>query len=199
MEENTWIAKRSQLRQLLIDQPNWTNQMYADTLSMSVSWVKDWKRVFKVANPENEMVVYGRPRYRRTPFDTYDDEVIETVLEIRDNPPEYCPKVAGPAVIQYELAQRLASSKLSYPTSTSTIWKILDRHQRIIRAPKVEREPFERPDPMIHWEIDYADIHTIPPTEDGKKQHAAEMLNVIDRGTSILVDSAASHDSGGMY
>lgn len=95
MDENTWIAKRSQLRQLLIDQPNWTNLMYADSLSMSVSWIKAWKRVFKVAAPDDETVVYGRPGYRRTPFDTYDPNVIETVLEIRDTPPDYCPKVVG--------------------------------------------------------------------------------------------------------
>ena len=47
---------------------------------------------------------------------------------------------------------------------------------------------------MIHWEIDYADITTIPADPDGKKQHAVEMLNVIDRGTSILVDSVAADD-----
>lgn len=33
-----WIAKRSALRQLLHDQPQWTNQMYADALGMSLSW-----------------------------------------------------------------------------------------------------------------------------------------------------------------
>lgn len=191
MEEH-WIAKRSQLRQLLQDQPNWTNAMYADAVDMSVSWVKDWKQVFRRADPDNEAVVLGRPRHRRTPMDDYDADVIDAVLDIRDNPPDYCPRTPGPAVIQYELQQRFADTDKRFPRSTSTIWTILDQHQRIIRSPEREHEPFVRPDPMTHWEIDFTDITSIPADPDGKRQHAAEMLNVVDRGTSILVASTAS-------
>ena len=193
MEEH-WIAKRSQLRQLLQDQPDWTNQMYADALDMSRSWVKDWKPVFRKADPDDESVVLGRPRHRRTPLEDYDPDVIEAVLDIRDHPPEYCPRTPGPAVIQYELAQRFADTDKRFPRSTSTIWTILDQHQRIIRPSKREREPIERPDPMTHWEIDFTDITSIPGDPDGKRQHAVEMFNVVDRGTSILVESTASDD-----
>jgi len=193
MEEH-WIAKRSQLRQLLQDQPDWTNQMYADALDMSRSWVKDWKSVFRKADPDDESVVLGRPRHRRTPLEDYDPDVIEAVLDIRDHPPEYCPRTPGPAVIQYELAQRFADTDKRFPRSTSTIWTILDQHQRIIRPSKREREPIERPDPMTHWEIDFTDITSIPGDPDGKRQHAVEMFNVVDRGTSILVEFTASDD-----
>lgn len=191
MEED-WIAKRSQLRQQLQDHPDWTNQMHADALGMSLSWVKDWKQVFRYAEPEDERIVMGRARHRRTPLEDYDPDVIDAVLDIRDNPPDYCPRKPGPAVIQYELKKRFGESGKRFPRSTSTIWRILDAHQRIIRAPKRESEPFERPDPMIHWEIDFTDISSIPADPDGKQQHAAEMLNIVDRGTSILVESTAS-------
>lgn len=192
--EETWIAKRSQLRQLLLDQPTWTNRMYASALGMSVSWVKDWKRVFRRAEPDNTDIVLGRPRYRRTPLEDYDPEVIATILDIRDHPPDYCPRVPGPAVIQYELQRRFAGTEKRYPRSTSTIWCVLDQNQRIIRAPRPQHLPFERPEPMQHWEIDFTDINTIPDDPDGKQRHAVEMFNVVDRGTSILVESTASDD-----
>ena len=35
MDEH-WIAKRSQLRQLLQDQPDWTNQMYAEGVHFNI-------------------------------------------------------------------------------------------------------------------------------------------------------------------
>jgi len=193
MEEH-WLAKRSALRQLLQDQPHWTNQMYADALGMSLSWVKEWKRVFSRGDPQDESLVLGRPRHRRTPFDGYTPEVIETVLDIRDHPPDYCPRRPGPAVIQYELHQRLAGTGQNYPRSTSTIWRILDQHQRILRLPERVPEPIERPEPMRHWEIDFTDITSIPAEPEGKQQHAAEMFNVVDRGTSILVESTAASD-----
>jgi hypothetical protein len=120
--------------------------------------------------------------------------VIAAVLDIRDNPPGYCPRVPGPALIRYALQQRFAGSDKRLPHSTSTIWTILDQHQRIIRTPQREREPFERSDPMKHWEIDFTDITSIPADAEGKQQHAAEMFNVVDRGTSILVGSTASDD-----
>lgn len=193
MEEH-WIAKRSQLRQLLQDQPHWTNQMVADAVGMSVSWVKDWKRVFRNSDPDDETIVLGRPRHRRTPLEDYEPAVIEAVLDMRDNPPDYCPRTPGPAVIQYELQQRFAGTDKRFPRSTSTIWRILDHHQRITRSPQREHEPFERPAPMTHWEIDCTDMTSIPADLEGKRQHAAEMFNVVDRGTSILVETTASDD-----
>lgn len=156
--------------------------------------MKDWKQVFKRDSGHDATLVLGRPRYRRTPLDGYTPEVIATVLDIRDHPPAYCPRTPGPAVIQYELHQRLAGTGQPYPRSTSTIWRILDQHQRILRLPARAPEPFERPEPMRHWEIDFTDITSIAPTPDGKQQHAAEMFNVVDRGTSILVESAAASD-----
>jgi len=47
---------------------------------------------------------------------------------------------------------------------------------------------------MRHWEIDFTDISSVPIQPDGKQQHAAEMFNAVDRGTSILVESAAASD-----
>jgi hypothetical protein len=63
---------------------------------VSVSWVKDWKRVFRRADPDDEALVLGRPRYRRTPLDAYDADVIAAVLDIRDNPPAMMPDTSEP-------------------------------------------------------------------------------------------------------
>ena len=95
MEEH-WIAKRSQLRQLLQDQPHWTNQMLADALGMSVSWVKDWKRVLRSSASDDEAIVLGQPRHRRTALEDYEADVVEAVLDIRDNPPTVRERLAPP-------------------------------------------------------------------------------------------------------
>ena len=116
MDED-WIAKRSQLLHLLNDQPRWTNAMYASTLGMSVSWVKDWKQVFRQVGAQAADKVLGRPRHRRTPFEQYAPEVIQAVLDIRDHPPDYCPRTPGPKVIQYALRQHFTDGTPRYPRS----------------------------------------------------------------------------------
>ncbi len=80
------------------------------------------------------------------------------------------------------------------PTSTSTIWHILDQNQRIARPSRVPHQPIDRPEPMQVWEIDFCDISTVPPVPEGKQQHVVEAFNVVDRGTSIWVETAVQAD-----
>jgi len=47
---------------------------------------------------------------------------------------------------------------------------------------------------MSHWQLDFKDATTVPPEVDGKRQHGVEVLNVIDEGTSLLVDAQVSAD-----
>ena len=47
---------------------------------------------------------------------------------------------------------------------------------------------------MTRWELDFQDVTSVPPEADGKQQHVVEVLNIIDVGTSILVDSVARPD-----
>jgi transposase InsO family protein len=80
------------------------------------------------------------------------------------------------------------------PTSTSTIWEILDQNQRILRPIQVPHEPTLLAAPLTSWQIDFKDVTTVAPEPDGKRQHAVESLNMIDTGTSILVDNPLRTD-----
>ena len=55
-------------------------------------------------------------------------------------------------------------------------------------------EPQERSAPMSQWQLDFKDATTVPPEVGGKRQHGVEVLNVIDEGTSVLVDAQVSAD-----
>ena len=81
------------------------------------------------------------------------------------------------------------------PTSTSTIWQILDENQRIYRSQPGDIEPLPAAEPLEIWQIDFKDVTTVRrPEEAIKKQHFVETLNIIDTGTSILVDNPARSD-----
>jgi hypothetical protein len=47
---------------------------------------------------------------------------------------------------------------------------------------------------MSQWQLDFKDASTVPPEVGGKRQHGVEVLNVIDEGTSVLVDAQVSAD-----
>jgi hypothetical protein len=53
--------------------------------------------------------------------------------------------------------------------------------------------PFERPEPMQVWEVDFCDVPSMP-ASDHKRQHGIEVLAIIDRGTSSCVDLQTSQD-----
>ena len=40
---------------------------------------------------------------------------------------------------------------------------------------------------MQHWQLDFKDASSVPADPHGKKQHVVETLNIIDKGTSVLV------------
>ena len=45
---------------------------------------------------------------------------------------------------------------------------------------------------MSHWQLDCKDARTVRAEVDGKRQHGVEVLNVVDEGTSVLVDAQVS-------
>ena len=77
---------------------------------------------------------------------------------------------------------------LRLPKSTRTIHRLLRENERIASRPPHLTEPRERPEPMEHWQLDFKDASTVPADPHGKRQHVVETLNLIDQGTSILVD-----------
>src|SRR6266699_2982989 len=40
---------------------------------------------------------------------------------------------------------------------------------------------------MQHWQLDFKDASSVPADPHGKRQHVVETLNIIDKGTSVLV------------
>jgi putative transposase len=47
---------------------------------------------------------------------------------------------------------------------------------------------------MSHWQLDFKDAATVPADPDGKRQHGVEVLNIVDEGTSVLVDAQVGAD-----
>jgi hypothetical protein len=96
-------------------------------------------------------------------------------LAIRDHPPEGLKRTPGPVAIAYYLQKLEETDPLGchLPTSTSTIWKILDQHQRILRPRQVPHEPTLLAEPLASWQIDFKDVTTVAPEPDGKRQHGS--------------------------
>lgn len=194
--EEQWIIDRAKLRQLLHGYPTWSIRQYAEAVGRSRKWVQKWKDRLQAADPDDQQVLHSQSRARRTPSEPYHPDVIARILELRDNPPAEVPRVLGAPTILYYLHRDpgLKAHGLRLPRSTSTIWKILDKNQRILRRPKIDHHPFERPPLMDTWEIDFTDIRTAQATHDRKQQHQVEALAIVDRGSSILVDLQVSDD-----
>lgn len=194
--EEVFYADRTNLCQLLQLHPAWTVAQYMAATGRSRSWVKKWRRRLREAQPEDNMVLQGQSRARKTPPETIHPTVIKRILEIRDNPPEQLQRIPGPKAIIYYLQQdpELQASGCHLPMSTRTVWTILARHGRIARVAKREHVPLDRPEPMSRWQIDFKDVSSVRPDPDGKQQHVVERLNVIDIGTSIVLEGVVRDD-----
>ena len=78
--------------------------------------------------------------------------------------------------------------------SCKTIYRILQAHERIAQQGERRHQPLERPSPMSAWQIDFKDVSSVPADPDGKRQHVVETLNIIDTGTSVLLDAHVRSD-----
>lgn len=194
--EEEWVRDRSRLPALMQEQPTGSVRQYAATLGRSRKWVQKWKKRFMMADPHDLQVLMSQSRARKTQPEPYPPAVIARILELRDEPPAAVPRRLGAPAILYYLHhdQNLQAQGLRLPRSTSTIWKILDAHQRILRFQPAPAELFERPAPLDTWEIDFTDVSSAVPVSEAKRQHWVEALAVVDRGTSILVDLQAASD-----
>src|SRR2546430_16037838 len=47
---------------------------------------------------------------------------------------------------------------------------------------------------MSVWQLDFKDVSSVPADPFGKRQHVVETLNIIDPGTSVLVDAHVRSD-----
>lgn len=189
--EEQWQVDRARLRRLCQENPNWLYRRLAEEMGYSERWVKKWLKRFKGASSSDETVLKSQSRRPKRAGSPLAPAVIERILKIRDEPPLY--RIPGPVAIKYFLHKLEKEQPLNdyLPTSTSTIWRILDKNQRIYRPTRPEREPLPETEPMQVWQIDFKDVTTVPPEVDGKQQHVVETLNILDTATSILVDNPA--------
>ena len=130
------------------------------------------------------------------PYHTWPDAVLARILDIRDHPPEGLRRVPGPRAILYYLHRdsQFGERAVDLPRSTRTVWRILDRNGRIVRKPRPDHEPVERPTPLTEWQLDFKDASTVPADPEGKRQHVVEVLDTLDVGTSILLGAAPRDD-----
>lgn len=194
--EEQWQVDRAQLRSLGQQHPDWSYRQLAEQTGRSRDWVKKWLKRFKKTDPTDETVLKGYSRRPKHPPPAIASEVVERIVAIRDQPPGGLSRTPGPVTIKYYLQQQEQTDPLGHylPRSTSTIWRILDQQQRILRPRPKEHEPLARAEPLEAWQIDFKDVTTIAPEPEGKRLHMVEVLNVIDTGTSILLDNLTRSD-----
>lgn len=194
-DELQYQADRSNLHKLRLQSPKLSKSELALRLNRSISWVKKWLRRFREApDPDDPRLIYGLPRGRKTPPPPPNPVLVQRILDIRDHPPQNLRRVPGPKTIAYYLHsdQVLVASHLKPPSSASFIWKILDKNGRISRMPKGQHKPMELPEPMSEWEVDFKDASSVKVGVEGKRAHLVEILDIIDVGTSILVEALPS-------
>ena len=121
--------------------------------------------------------------------------MVEQILAIRDQPPEGLRRVPGQEAIHYYLERDPLLQFFQVPVpSCKTIYRLLKAHERIAERGKLLHQPWERPAPMTCWQIDFKDGSLVPADPDGKRQHGVETLNIIDMGTSVLLDAHVRSD-----
>ncbi len=164
-------------------------------LRLATSAVKKWVTRLRAA-PDDPRVLQSRSRARVHPPAAIAPDVVERILDIRDQPPEDLRRVPGPKAILYYLQRDrvLQETGAVLPRSTRTVWRILVRNARIIHTTHSEHEPVERPAPMTAWQLDYKDVSTVPAEPDGKRGHVVEVLNTLDVGTSVLLAAQVRED-----
>jgi transposase InsO family protein len=187
--EGLYIEDRAWLRQLLAEHPVWSTGQFAQTLKRTCAWVRKWRDRFEQADADDQGVLWGLPRVPQRRKLPIPPKIEAAIVDIRQNPPLNLGRTPGPKAILYYLHNHEVWQhfKEYLPRSTRTIWKILCKYNLILHRKPFEHVPFERPDPLLHWDCDWKDISSVPADPEGKQQHVVETLNLIDRGTSIAV------------
>ena len=194
----SYYAARANLYYLWQQHPTWSHAELAAALACSTSWVEKWLKRFGeelAAGQRLDQVLLGHSRARKTPAATTHPLVVEQILSIRDQPPEGLRRVPGQEAIRYYLERDpfLQFFQLPVP-SCKTIYRVLKSHDRIAQRSMRVQQPVERPAPMTCWQIDFKDVSSVPAEPEGKRQHVVETLNIIDTGTSVLLDAHVRSD-----
>lgn len=186
-----WFADRLRLYELLHTHPDWGTMALAQHLGRSRSWVKRWRRRFGSPPHPDPLTCCRAQPTATTRRSGFSESVMTAILALRESLTAHLHRVAGAKTILYHLHHDPELVHERLPRSATTIWKLLDQHQQIMRPPRRTHTPLDLPPPMTEVEIDFTDIASIPCDEDGKRAHAGEAFNWVDAGTSIPVASVA--------
>ncbi len=120
--EAVYYAARANLQRLLRQHPDWTRPQLAQATGMSISWIDTWKNRILHAPKDDEQVLCGLSRAPHHPLPRLDQQVVDWVLEIRDDPPEGLGRTPGPKAILSYLGrdESLKERGLRLPKSTRT-------------------------------------------------------------------------------
>lgn len=193
--ETEWMIDRQRLRDLLQETPALTYAEMGVQVGRSLGWVKKWVPRLRVDLNDNRLLErrrsprrYGQPS--RSPL------VVEKILAIRDEPPDQLRRTPGPRAILYYLNHDpdLQQAGIRLPRSTRTIWQVLVDYQRIPKRLKPTHEPLPLASPMLHWQFDFKDATTAQDESTDKQAHQVEILNIVDAGTSLVVDHHVRSD-----
>jgi hypothetical protein len=194
----SYYAARANLYYLWQLHPTWSHAEFATALGCSKSWVDKWLTRIPAALAAGlrlDQVLQGYSRARKTAVPTTHPLVVQEILSIRDQPPEGLRRVPGQEAIHYYLERDPLLQFFQLPVpSCKTIYRVLKAHDRIAQRRTPLHRPQERPAPMTSWQIDFKDISSVPADPDGKRQHVVETLNIIDTGTSVLLDAHVRSD-----
>jgi len=195
----SYYADRVNLSCLQRLHPDWTQPQLAQALGRSLGWVKKWLRRFREGRAKREplaQVMQGHSRARKHPPQATHPLVQERILAMRDEPPEGLRRTPGPEAILYYLPRdaEVQAAQVPLPRSSSTIYRLLKKHGRIPERRPPRHEPPERNAPMMAWQADFKDVSSVAASPDGKQQHVVETLNLVDSGTSVLLDAQVRDD-----
>lgn len=194
--EEQWYADRTRLRQLVRDEPYWTNRQLAVATGRSLSWVKKWKRRLAAAPPDDEAVLHSRSRARHAPPPALSPPVVARLLELREQLPARLGRVAGPRTLLYYLHEDEALREAGYrlPRSTSTVHRLLREHGYLSRLTRPTPDPWPPQPPLACWQMDFKDVTSVVPEPGGKQMHVVETLNWVDEGTSLVMGAEVRAD-----
>ena len=127
--EAVYYAARANLRRLMLLHPSWTRTQLAQATGMSRSWVDKWRKRLLSVPADDEQVLRGLSRAPHHPPPRLDPQVVDRLLEIRDDPPEGLNRTPGPKAILYYLNrdEALKEQQLRRPQSTRTIHRQMPR------------------------------------------------------------------------
>ena len=177
--ESEWELDRIRLYQLRRAHPDWTLPRLAQELNRSLSWVKKWLKRFREASQVTLETFKSRSRAPHNRARQVVEVVRDAILSLRDALKARYGRVVGAKTILYHLHHDplLQAQGVYLPRSSRTIWQVLKEGGRIPTRLR-EHYPIERPEAMQHWEMDF-----------GQLGDRFEFLTVVDRGTSILVNT----------